>query len=174
MESSNLEVTINNEYNYSNIVPEIDKVSLLVEYCNNVYDSFLKLTEEDEKSNEKLLYEYRKYNYSKCFSSSFAVTIWHGYNSLDCKNYQSFLELKSSHQLKNISKLVISLHIDFYRGSSDNKQLHENSFVISFEPYNITFKRKSNIKDEEMDMIESNIKRILVSFKVQDSIFYSK
>ena len=53
MESSNLEVTINNEYNYSNIVPEIDKVSLLVEYCNNVYDSFLKLTEEDEKSNEK-------------------------------------------------------------------------------------------------------------------------
>ena len=84
------------------------------------------------------------------------------------------MSLKSSHQLKNVSKLIISLNIDFYRGTNDNKQIHENSFKISFEPYNIKFIRKSNIKDEEMDMIENNIRRILDSFKVQDSIFYSK
>ena len=31
----------NNEYDYSNIVPKVDSIAYLVQYCDNIYNQFL-------------------------------------------------------------------------------------------------------------------------------------
>ena len=169
-----MEVTINREYDYSNIVPEIDKVQLLVEYCSKVYENFIKLVDEDEAKNEKIKYEFKNYTYKRHFGEEFSVTIYHEYNHVDCKNYQSFMELVSSNQVSNINRLDIELDINFKRGTGDNLETYENKYKISFKPYDIKFIRNSNRKDEEFETIEDNIKKILNVFKQQNSIFYSK
>ncbi len=48
------ETVINNEYDYSNIVPAVENITYIIQYCAQIYNHFLKLSEEDENKNERL------------------------------------------------------------------------------------------------------------------------
>ena len=54
------ETIINNEYDYSNIIPKIENITYIIQYCDHIYSYFLKLLEEDENKNKKLSHFYRK------------------------------------------------------------------------------------------------------------------
>ena len=58
MDYSNEKSIINNEYDYSNILPAIEYITYLAEYCDGVYKQFIKMTEEDEEKNKQYKQEY--------------------------------------------------------------------------------------------------------------------
>lgn len=62
--NEDIETTINNEFDYSNIVASVDNISYIVQYCDNVYSQFQQLVAEDEQKNERLKYEFKNYNRS--------------------------------------------------------------------------------------------------------------
>ena len=64
--------------------------------------------------------------------------------------------------------------MDFRRGRESNLEEHENTFIIKFEPYDITFARKSNYNDQIMNQIEDQINQILQKFPIANSIFCNK
>ena len=61
---------------------------------------------------------------------------------------------------------------DYFINTIDNSTNY--LFKISFKPYDITFKRKSNFKDPVIDNIENNINELLKKFKTQNTIFCTK
>ncbi len=169
------EVVINNEFDYSNILPTSDYISNLVQYCDNVYNDFLKLLAEDEKKNEPLKYEYKSYEYHRSFGEHFEIHIYEkAYNNITCKDYHSFMDAVNKGQLKAVRNLTIGLDLDYQRGTNANLIKHENSFTIIFRPYEIKFARKSNFKDADMDQIEEKINGILKEFPKANSIFCTK
>lgn len=166
---------INNEYDYSNIVPVVEGVIYLVEYCDSVFRQIASLIEEDEARNEKIKYEYRKYNYKKNFSNYFEINIYSkNFSSIVCKDSSSFKSAVENGNLNNIGSLTIKLNLGYKRGIQGNFIEHENSFVISFKPYDIKFIRKSNHKEFDMDKIEKDIINILNRFNVVNNIFCTK
>lgn len=168
------EIVINNEYDYSNIVAEVENIAYLVQYFENTYNQFLKICEEDEKRNEPLKYEFQNYNF-KNYYSTFAVNIrMKTYNNVTCNSLESFVETVKKGQVNNISCLEIAMELNYQRGSNDNKKKHENSFKIIFKPYDIIFARKSNYNEENMNQIEKNINEMLKKFKVANSVFCTK
>lgn len=170
-----VEVAINNENDYSNIVPTAENIAYLIQYCEQVYNQLLKLIEEDEAKNEKLKYELQNYSFKKTFGERFEViVIGKNYNTVNCKNYSSYLELYKSGQLNNLNSIEIYLELDYKTGTNDSLVSHENSFVIKFKPYEITFIRKSNFKDSNMEHIENTINEILKKFPVANTIFCTK
>lgn len=169
------ETTINNVYDYSNIVPTIENIMPMIQYCDQVFNQFLKLIEEDEVRNEKLKYEFKNYNYKKSYRENFEVTIRQkNFNTISCKNYNSFVEAINSGQLLNIDRLEIELRLDYSRGKHLQLVHHENSFHISFKPYEIKFMRKANYKEEDMEQIENSLNTMLQKFSVANTIFCSK
>ena len=66
------------------------------------------------------------------------------------------------------------MNIDFARGKGESLDTNENSFVISFKPYEIKFKRKSNHNDPEMNQIEESINAIMRQLPVSNTIFCTK
>ena len=64
MNEENKKNIVNNEYDYSNILPTIDNITYLVAFCDNIYNQFLKLIEADEEKNKPFKEEYKEYN---CF-----------------------------------------------------------------------------------------------------------
>ena len=48
------EVEIRNEFDYSNIVAEIQPVSYLVQYCESLFNQLMNMINEEEQRNEKL------------------------------------------------------------------------------------------------------------------------
>ena len=54
-----VETTINNESDYSNIIASVDNIAYIVQYCDNVYSQFQQLVAEDEQKNERLKYEFK-------------------------------------------------------------------------------------------------------------------
>ena len=90
------------------------------------------------------------------------------------KNYESYIEAINSNRIVNVDRIEITMNLSFCRGKSDNRESHENSFKISFEPYDIRFVRKSNYKDAEMDQVENNINGLMRQFPTVNTIFYSK
>ena len=62
------EAEIYREFDYSNSIPEIQVVSLLIQYCDFYYKQLIKLCKEDEEKNERLKYEYKNYLYKKSFN----------------------------------------------------------------------------------------------------------
>ena len=174
MSFENENIAINNEFNYSTIIPEVEIVSYLVQYCESVYNYMLKLFEEDEKRNEPLKYDYRNYQYKKSYSF-FKINITDkNHHSQECDNYASFLNLVESNRVSNVNSLKIELGINYKRGREGSNQNYENSFKISFNPYEIMFYRKSSIGEEEMDQVEKNINEIMRKFKTANSIFATK
>ena len=140
---------INNEFDYSNIVPVIDVVTYLVQYCDQVY--------------------------KKAYSQRFEVYIREKtYNNITCKDYEEFISAVEGGNLNNIDSMDIKLCMDFRRGRESNLEEHENTFIIKFEPYDITFARKSNYNDQIMNQIEDQINQILQKFPIANSIFCNK
>lgn len=169
------ETVISNEYDYSNIVPTIENITYVIQYCDQIYSHFLKLIEEDENKNERLKYEFKNYNYKKSYGEGFEVKIRQkNYNTISCKNYNSFIEAVNNGQILNVDGLEIDLRLDYKRGKNDNLNNHENSFNITFKPYEIKFVRKANYKETDMEQIENNLNDMLQKFPVANTIFCSK
>lgn len=171
-----VETTINNEFDYSNIVVGIENLAYIVQYCDNVYSHFKSLLDEDEKKNERLKYEFKNFDYKKSYGDGLDIRIRQKnyYNNTSYKNYNSFMDAVHQGQLKNIEALEIELTLDYKKGKSDELKDHENSFKISFKPYDIKFVRKSNYNEKNMNQIEENINEILKKFPIANSIFCSK
>ena len=166
---------INNEYNYSNIIPTTDVVFQLVKYFDSLYKHFQKLIEEDEEKNKKLVPEYQEFLYKDTYSFDFEVNITSkSINTICCKDLDQFISAVNGGNLNNIYALKIELNLDFGRGKGNNIENHKNKFKISFKPYEIIFIRKSNYNDQSMTEIEEMTKKALASFPVSNTIFYSK
>ena len=166
---------INNEYDYSNIIPTVDLVKSLAQYLSDLNDYLTKLTEEDEEKNKQFKIEYKEYSFKHHYSQGFEVFIREqGYNNITCKSYNEFLSAINDGNLKHISKLTINLDFDYERGKGNNIDVLENKFAIVFEPYNITFARKSNNNEAFINEIESKIKMALDNAAKMDTIFCTK
>lgn len=175
MENSSKKTIINNEYDYSNMLPAIEYITYLVEYCDGIYKNFIKMTEDDEEKNKKFKSEYKEYKYKRNYGTEFEINILEKtYNNIRCEDIQTFKTAVADGNLKNVNGLKISLILDFQRGLGPKLESHDNSFAIIFEPYQIKFARKSNHNDAEMNQIESNIKEIINKFPVANSIFCDK
>lgn len=169
------EAAINNEKDYSNIVPTAENIAYLVQYCEQVYNQLLKLFEEDELKNEKLRYDLKTYEYKNCFGTRFEVVIkGKNYNdTITCKNLNSYIELYNSGKLSGLTGLDIYLELNYKTGSANSMVEHSNLFAIKFKPYETTFNRKSNFKNFKMEQIENNINGLLKKFPVTKTIFTS-
>ena len=167
---------INNEFDYSNIVANVEAITYLVQYCDSMEKQLKKLIEEDEEKNKRFKNEYKDYMYKKTYSERFEVYIRSKsyQNSITCNDYESFVSAVKDGNLKNVSGLDIKLDLDFERGKGDNLDKHENSFKIVFNPYDITFTRISNHNDPSMNQIETQINDILKRFQVVNTIFCTK
>ena len=169
------ETVINNEYDYSNIIPTIENITYIVKYCDKIYNQFVKLVEGDENKNEKLRYDLQNYKYKKSYSEEFEVKIRNNlYNSITCKGYDSFVEAMNNKRIVNVESLEIKLNLSYKRGKIDTLSEHENSFSIVFRPYKVIFSRKSNHNEADMNQIENNINEILKIFPAVNTIFCSK
>ena len=170
------ETQLNNEFDYSNIVVEVQPISYLIQYCEALYNQFIKLVTEDEEKNARLKTEFKNYDYKKSYSNKFEILIKEKENNsnLNCKNFQTFIDAVNSGHLKNINSLTIELDLTYKRGKESYLNEYENNFKIVFKPYDIKFIRKSNHSENYMNQIENNINEILKKFKVQNSIFCTK
>lgn len=171
------EIEVSHDFDYSNVVAEIETISFLVQYCNSYYEQFIKMCEEDEEKNVKLKSEFKFFQYKKGYNAKFEVAIkekGNSFSNLTCKNYESFVEAVNAGHLRNVDSVTITLDLSFKRGKEYETKEHENTFKISFKPYEITFKRKSNHDDATMNQIENVINEILKKFRVQNTIFCTK
>ncbi len=163
------------EYDYSNVVPEIQTISILAQYAYKQYDNLVKLFNENEERNEKLKLEFQNWEYKKSFSATCEVKIYNKdfYNIITCKSYESLIDVFNNN-LNNVRKLEIYLDLSFRRGNELDLIEHKNLLNVSFEPYNIKFLRKSNFTDVNIDNIENEINQLLKKFRVQNTIFCTK
>lgn len=163
MNEYNEESIINNKYDYSNILPVVDYISYLVQYCDQVYNKLLNLQQEDEEKNKQFKPEYKEYNFKKKYSQGFEIYIREKsyHNNIICKNYNTFKTAVDDGNLNNVTGVDIKLNLDFERGHEGKFETHENNFIIIFKPYEITFSRKSNYNDSNMNQIENQINEIL-------------
>lgn len=176
MNEYNKESIINNEYDYSNILPTVDYVLYLVQYCDQVYNQLLKFQADDEEKNKQFKEEYREYNFKKKYSQGLEIYIKERnyHNNITCKDYNTFKSAVDDGNLNNVIGVDIKLYMDFERGRFGNYESHENTFTILFKPYEITFSRKSNYNDINMSEIEKQINEILKKFPIANCIFCNK
>lgn len=174
MNQEEKKLEINKEFDYSNSVPELSVISILVQYCDSYYRQLIKMCEVDEAKNEKLKSEYKVFQYKKSYNTKFEVAIKeNGFSNL-LSNYDSFVETINEGHLTNVESLTLTLDLSFKRGQNMATKEHENLFKIVFKPYSIVFTRKSNYIDENMEQIENVINGILKKLKVQNTIFCTK
>lgn len=175
-DSFSSQAVINNEFDYSNIVPTIETISYLVQYCDQLNKQLKKLVEEDDEKNKQFKYEYKDYLYKKSYGQEFRVYIKEkSYsNNITCNDYESFLSAVKGGNLNQVVGLDIRLCMDFLRGKEGNLEEHKNLFTIIFNPYDIKFARKSNHNDPTMNKVEEEINSILKQFPVANSIFCNK
>lgn len=166
---------IHNEYDYSNVVPAIENIAYLIQYLDSVYKQFLSLIEEDQKKNEQFKVEYKNYSFKRMFSERFTITIMQqSFSTITCKDFNSFQSAVDDGNLKNIRSLDIIMQLDFKRGIGNNLVDHENLYHIVFKPYEITFTRKSNHNELQMNQIEKDIKDIFSQIPIVNTIFCTK
>lgn len=174
-DSFSSQVVINNEFDYSNVVPTIEAISYLVQYCDQMNKQLTKLVEEDEEKNKQFKSEYKDYMYKKSYGQEFQVYIKEkSYNNITCNDFESFLSAVKGGNLNQVTGLDIKLCMDFLRGKAEKLEKHENLFTIIFNPYDIKFARKSNHNDPNMNKVEEQINSILKQFPVANSIFCNK
>ncbi len=170
-----LETVINNEYDYSTIIPSAEAIGYIIQYCENLYNQFSQLVTSDEQKNETLKLEYKNYEYGRHFKSEFTVTIkQRGLNNIICKNYNAYLDAVRSGNVNNLNGLDIIMDLSYKRGAYQNTVEHRNDFKVIFRPYDIKFIRKSNHNEGNMNQIENAINGILKQFPTANSIFCSK
>ncbi len=166
---------INNEYDYSNVLPTVESIRYMVEYCSDIYQQFLQLVEKDEEKNCQFREEYRNYEYRKDFNSGFYVFIREkNSQNISCDDKEDFIAAIEDGNLKQVSSISIRLELHFSKGNSYRLESHKNVFLIAFEPYSIRFSRQSNFKDENMDQIEESIHKIFKSFAIANTVFCDK
>lgn len=163
---------IHNQHYYSTIVPTEECIIYLVQYCDDEYNKFNALTDEVEKNKE----QHGEYSYSfKKGSMTFEVTLrGKSYNNVTCDSFLEFEQAIEGKGLKEISSLEIKMDLNFKRDREDASAEHQNSFVITFRPYEISFIRKSNHNETMMNQIEINIDEVLKRFPSINSIFATK
>ena len=165
----------NNEYDYSTIIATSEAITYLVQYCDSTYKKFVALIDEDEKRNEQFKQEFKNYNYKKNYGERFEVYIrGKNYNTITCKDLAAFQSAVNDGNLTNVSSLEIKMDLDFKRGKGNDLTDYENSFTITFKPYEITFIRKSSHNEARMNQIENDIKDILNNFQTVNTIFCTK
>jgi len=170
-----IETVINNEYDYSTIIPNGESIAYVIQYCENLYTQFMLLISNDEKKNETLKYEYKNYEYGKHFKSEFTVTIRQkNFSTIVCKNHSAYMDALKSGNVNNVDSLDIIMDLSYKRGETSNFKEHLNDFKIIFKPYDIKFIRKSNHNEDNMNQIEDSINVILKQFPAANSIFCSK
>lgn len=176
MNEYNKESIINNEYDYSNILPTVECVLYLVQYCDQIYNQLIKFQIEDEEKNKQFKEEYREYKFKKKYSQGLDIYIKERsyHNNITCKDYNAFKSAVDDGNLNNVVGVDIKLHMDFERGHFGKYEFHENTFTIIFKPYEITFSRQSNYNDPNMSEIEKQINEILKKFPVANCIFCDK
>ena len=168
-------MVINNEFDYSNIIPTIECVKYIVNYFDNIYDQFLDLIKKDEEKNSQFKYEYKDYMYGKSYGTRFHVYIYEKtYNNITCDDYNTFISAINDGNLKDVREVSIQMDLYFKRGRNNNYTEYENSFSVILRPYNIKFARKSNYNDVNMNQIENQINEILKKFPVANCIFCDK
>lgn len=171
------EVPINNEFDYSNIVAEIQSLSYLVQYADTLYNQLMDMINKDEEKNMKLKIDFKYYEYKKSFDTKFEILVkekGHSFNNLTLKSYESFMEEANKGNLNNVDSLTIVLNLSYRRGKEFDSKEYVNNFKFVFNPYDIKFIRNSNHDEVSMNQIESNFNEILKKFKVQNSIFSTK
>ena len=175
-EKNNNKVVINNEFDYSNIIPTVENIKYLVQYCDMVYKQFILLTEEDERKNIQFKREYKQYKHKKKYSAGFEVFIYmKSYkNSLTCKDLETFNSAVKDGNIKNVHSLDIKLNLDYQSGKGDNLIDYNNLFKITLKPYEIEFTRKSNNNNEDMNNIEKNINDLFKKLPSMNTIFCTK
>lgn len=170
-----MESAINNEFDYSNMIPSVEGIAYLVQYCEGLFNQFNGLLAQDEQKNEMLKYDFRVYEYYKHFKSEFTITLKQkGLNNIICKNYSAFLEAVNSGKLKNLNGLDVIMDLSYKRGGINDLREHRNDFKVIFRPYDIVFIRKSNHYEDNMNQIENSINAILKQFPIANSIFCTK
>ena len=173
MEETNI---INNEYDFSNIVVDIEHLEGLIRFLDGLNKQLKKLADEDEEKNKQFKEEYKEYKYKETFGQGLDIYIkYESFSSnITCKDFESFESAVKNGNIKNLRGIDIKLCLDFKRGNGSNLVDYDNLFKITFEPYNITFIRKSNHNDEIMDQIEKKIVATMNQFQVINTIFCSK
>ena len=169
------ETVINNEFDYSNIIATADEISPLVQYCEQLYNQLMELNQEDEIKNRKLKYEFREHDYEKHIGMSFEInTMDKNYNIITYKSYRAYLEAANSGQIKEVSSLEIDLRLNYRRGKGERLEDYNNSFKITFKPYDIKFRRQSNHDESNINQMEETIRKILDNYPVANTIFCTK
>jgi len=166
---------INNESDYSNVIPTEEGMLYLVKYLYSVYQQFTELVAEDEKKNSQFKQEFKNYMYKKNYGTIFSVNIREkGYNNILCKDFETFETAVRDGNLKNIDSMDIKMNLNYGRGSEGNIYEHENEFSIIIKPFNIIIARKSNYNESNMASIENNIKELFSKLPQINCIFCTK
>ena len=126
------EVQIDNEFDYSDAVAQVEPISYLVKYCEALYNQLIKLSDIEEEKNAKLKYEYKNYEYKKTYNTSFLVIIKEKGNLINCKNYQTFMDYVNNGYLRNVDSLTITLDLTYKRGMQESLKEYENNFKIIY------------------------------------------
>ena len=168
-------VLTNNEYDYSNVIPNEEGILFLVDYMYKTYEYFLELIKQDEQKNEQYKREFKNYMFKKHYATDFNIVIREkGYNNITCKDYLTFAAAVKDGNLRNIESMDIKMNLSYKRGSESDLQEHENEFSIIIRPFNIVFARKSNRDEDDMKNVEQNIKNIFMQMPAMNSIFCTK
>ena len=167
--------TVYKEYDYSNAIPTVNDVFQIVKLCDYWNQRLSMQVKEDEEKNAPFKLEFKDYMYKKSYMQKYDIWIrGDSFQSICCKDIDSFISAYKNGSLKKVSEVTITLNLYFYRGKGGQEVEHENSFVISFKPYNIKFIRQSNHEDSNMDQIEKQFDAILSEMAVANSIFCDK
>ena len=168
-------MNINNEFDFSTIVPMSQYIGGLVQYCEKVSNHYLQLIEQDKERNEKLKYEYKEFQYGEKYGTGLKVVIYDkSFRYIECNDFLSYSQAIQNKQINNIDSLEIRLEINFKRGTGNNCKAYNNEFIVRFRPYDIKFTRKANFNDDMMKQIENNINELLKKFPAVDTIFCTK
>lgn len=164
IEGKNNDLKTNNIYNvfdYSNAVATKETISHLVKYCDNVYEQYLWLFNEQIQN---------KSIYSKKHNFYLDIRIKDKkFNIIICNSYMSFKKACLDGNLNNIESMEIRLNLSY-----KESKIYNNLFTIMIKPFNLKFVRQSNYDNLEMNIIEKNINEILKRFNTIDSIFCTK
>ena len=72
MEETNI---INNEYDFSNIVVDIEHLEVLIRFLDGLNKQLKKLADEDEEKNKQFKEEYKEYKYKETFEKGLDIYI---------------------------------------------------------------------------------------------------
>ena len=163
---------VNHEHYYPNILAVREYVENLVSFCDKACRVLQGKIDEDERKNESLERDRRKYDYKQVYGTGLRVFIMNksgAHSTYD--NESAFRAAATSGRLNDVTMLEIDLSLSFGRGIGDEIDEHHNKFSFSFKPYEIKFTRDSNFSNPEMDELEEQLIKLLEDFPATKTIF---